>query len=136
MKRFLFPGIAFVVIFSWFTNVQAQSVSKTTVKAPVSAIETMAKKRTKILKDELFLSNDQTMQIMQINVDMLKKLENLKNQKLDKAENKKQMTLIEDYTKNKIVSLLTPAQRQRFESKLFTEVYQVHVDKKRAVSGR
>lgn len=107
---------------------------KTVSTDKYSSIETTAKKRTQRMKDELFLSMDQTSQVMQINVDMLKKIENVNKQAIDKDTRKKQLAQIENFTKNKIVAILTPAQRQRFESALFAEIYQTKVDNKKALT--
>jgi hypothetical protein len=134
MKRYLILTIS-LIIFGTYCGA-AQIAQKTKAPAVVTPLEKLAKKRTQLLKDQLFLSLDQTAQILNINIDMLKKLDILNKQKVDKETYKKQLAQIETTTKNKIVSLLTPAQRDRFETKLFSEVYQTHVDKKKAVSKR
>jgi mRNA-degrading endonuclease RelE of RelBE toxin-antitoxin system len=133
-KVFLFIIAVFLVV----GNLQAQRAvqTKSTTKTTETSLDKLAKKRTQLLKDQLFLSLDQTSEILQINIDMLKRLETLNKQKIDKSNYKKQLDQIETSTKNKIVSLLTPAQRQRFETKLFSEVYQTHIDKRKAVSKK
>jgi len=132
MKRFLFIGVILsaILLYSPFTHAQAVKKAGTST----AAIEKLAQKRTQLLKDELFLSIDQTDKIMDINVDMLKKLDNINKQNLEKEARKKQVAQVEASTKNKIVSLLTPAQRQKFETDLFSQVYETKIDKKRAVS--
>jgi hypothetical protein len=136
MRKFVILCVAFFLAFSSWHDINGQTVVRTNAKANLTPLETVAQKRTQRMKEELFLSLDQTNQIMNINVDMLKKLDNLDKKSLDKTEHKKQLTLIENSTKNKIVSILTPAQRQRFESALFTEIYQTRVDKKKAVTRK
>ena len=133
MKRYLLFNFVFALIISSanFAIAQSKTVADKTTSSP---LESLAKKRTQRMKDELFLSQDQTTSVLEINKGMLQKLENLKQANLDKVSYKKQYDQIETYTKNKIVSLLTPAQRQRFENKLFTEIYQTKVNKNNAVS--
>jgi hypothetical protein len=103
-------------------------------KSQMTPTESLAQKRAIRMKEELFLSNEQFDQIMAINLEMLKKLDRINSQKLDRAEYNKQISQLEFSTKNKIVPLLTPAQRQRFESTLFAKLYETKIDKKRALT--
>jgi anion-transporting ArsA/GET3 family ATPase len=132
MKTYL-PYLLALGLFFSSAGLKAQNTSNNRTVA-LTPVEKIAKKRTQLLKDQLFLSNDQTSEILKINIEMLNKLDALNAKKLDKAAYNREYTQLENNVKTKIVVLLTPAQRQRFETKLFSEVYQTHIDKKKAVS--
>ncbi len=111
-------------------NGKAQAVKATPTSN--SSVESLAQKRTQRMKDELFLSIDQYSQILDINKEMLVRLNRINSQKLDRSEMNKQITGLNNWAKNKIVPLLTPAQRERFESALFAKIYETRVDSKKA----
>ena len=134
MKRLIYSAVIFnVLLFSGLGNLKAQTVPSK-VKAQLTPVEALAQKRAIRMKEELFLSNEQLDQVTAINLEMLKKLDNINSQKLTKSEKDKQISQLEYATKNKIVPLLTPAQRQRFESSLFAKLYETKIDKKRALT--
>jgi hypothetical protein len=133
MKRhFIFDLILFfgLSILPFLANAQSAKSSKPSG----SAIENLAQKRTQRMKDELFLSNEQYGQILDINKEMLIRLNKIESQNLDHAEMNKQITGLDNWAKNKIVPILTPAQRERFESALFAKIYETKVDTKKAIT--
>lgn len=135
MKKLLLPGLLIISIVSFRSYSFAQQAKTTSATSSTpSNLEKAAQKKTQLLKDELFLSQDQQKDVLKINIDMLKKLDEINRQNLGKDEKKQKLTQLETVTKNKIVSLLTPNQRKKFESGLFTQVYQTRVDQKKAVS--
>ena len=136
MKKLLVIGFVIIAgLFISFENVNAQSSVKHSEKA-LSPLESLAQKRTQRMKDELFLSIDQCSQIHQINIEMLYRLDKINNAKLDRTEKSRQITQLDNWAKNKIVPLLTPAQRERFESALFAKIYETKVDPKKAYSQK
>jgi len=131
MKRYIILSIALVAgLFIMPGTGKAQAVKTTSTSS--TTVESVAQKRTERMKDELFLSIDQCAQILDINKEMLTRLNYINSQKLDRSEMNKQITALNNWTKNKIVPLLTPAQRERFESALFARIYETRVDSKKA----
>src|ERR1017187_8291980 len=134
MKRLSFLAIVFnVLLFSGLGSLKAQTSSLKT-KTHLTPVEALAQKRAIRMKEELFLSNEQLDEVTAINLDMLKKLDHINSLNLNKAEKDKQIAQLEYATKNKIVPILTPAQRQRFESSLFAKLYETKIDKKKALT--
>jgi len=136
MKKLLVIGFVIIAgLFISFENINAQSSVKHSEKA-LSPLESLAHKRTQRMKDELFLSIDQCSQITQINIEMLKRLDKINASNLNRTDKSKQITQLDYWAKNKIVPLLTPAQRERFESALFAKIYETKVDPKKAYSQK
>ncbi len=136
MKKLLVIGFGIIAgLLISLGNVNAQTTVKHSEKA-LSPLENLAQKRTQRMKDELFLSIDQCSQITQINIEMLKRLDKINSTNLNKTDKSKQITQLDNWAKNKIVPLLTPAQRERFESALFAKIYETKVDPKKAYSQK
>src|SRR6185437_2950954 len=99
MKRYIILSIALVAgLFIMPGTGKAQAVKTTSTSS--TTVESVAQKRTERMKDELFLSIDQCAQILDINKEMLTRLNYINSQKLDRSEMNKQITALNNWTKN------------------------------------
>lgn len=134
MKKLIYLVFIFLFTSGGIRFVSAQSASSK-AKAQLTPVEALAQKRAIRMKQELFLSDEQLEEVQAINLDMLKKLDQINSQKLTRAEKQQKIAQLEFATKNRIVPILTPAQRQRFESSLFAQIYETKIDKKKALTS-